>query len=448
VPVDASQGPDLGALDTEAEDAGSSDGADVPDSQDTADVPDTAELPDTALADVPDVSEPEDIRVEDTSDSLEPVDVPDVEPPPPFWLDLPPGYGQAHFEELIADLDGVTDDFALTLPEGTISFALMLSGAPEGVWMRLNKTVVPPGFPVVKAQGTVTCATCPNRVYASQILNTSLFPNTPDVAYKNKGNYKFGANQFTVTPLGGSITVGAWSGTPLTARVLLKEWTGEEPPDAGTLDLNLFLTGAGEITAETAPDHARVLSMIAAINAAFEPVGISIGEVRYFDTPEGTPTAIETTIDTDSDLALLFGTSIDAPPGINIFFVSSIVKTEIEDQSTGIVLGIAGGIPGPPFTHPGSPHSGVALALDDIAEDSDALGKVAAHELGHYLGLFHTVEKDGTSFDPIEDTAQDDTANLMYWAFTGVSALSPGQQFVMLRHPSVWLSPSIGDPEP
>ena len=89
----------------------------------------------------------------------------------------------------------------------------------------------------------------------------------------------------------------------------------------------------------------------------------------------------------------------------------------------------------------GSPHSGVALSWDDTGggESDELLGLTLAHELGHYLGLYHTVEQDGTTFDPIEDTSEDGSGNFMYWAYTGESAISVGQKFVMLRHPSVWL---------
>ncbi len=80
-----------------------------------------------------------------------------------------------------------------------------------------------------------------------------------------------------------------------------------------------------------------------------------------------------------------------------------------------------------------------------------------AHETGHWLGLFHTTEAQGTSFDPLPDTPQcpqtvydsnhdglmepqecPDGTNLMFWLNgVGQSQLTPNQQFVMLRNPVV-----------
>lgn len=195
------------------------------------------------------------------------------------------------------------------------------------------------------------------------------------------------------------------------------------------------------MSADSAAENSRIIQMLEDLSTIYETTGLTIGEVRYFDTPDGTPLSIETNLGAESDLSQLFAVSADAPPGINVFMVSTIVKTEVEDESTGIVLGIAGGIPGPPFLAHGSPHSGVALSWDDTGggESDELLGLTLAHELGHYLGLYHTVEQDGTTFDPIEDTSEDGSGNFMYWAYTGESAISVGQKFVMLRHPSVWL---------
>ena len=70
-----------------------------------------------------------------------------------------------------------------------------------------------------------------------------------------------------------------------------------------------------------------------------------------------------------------------------------------------------------------------------IAWSASALARVLAHELGHYLGLFHSVEADGTT-DQLEDTG---AANLMFYrpgaaTATGLSSLQGG---VMRAHPAV-----------
>lgn len=67
---------------------------------------------------------------------------------------------------------------------------------------------------------------------------------------------------------------------------------------------------------------------------------------------------------------------------------------------------------------------------------SDAsLARVIAHEMGHYLGLYHPVEDDGT-LDPLSDT---DEHNQMARRPTDATArgFTPMQGAVMRRHPSV-----------
>lgn len=68
------------------------------------------------------------------------------------------------------------------------------------------------------------------------------------------------------------------------------------------------------------------------------------------------------------------------------------------------VLGVAGAIPG--IKRNGTVYSGVAVAYD--ADTGPLIGSTAAHECGHYLGLFHTTQFDQFGFiidaDLIEDT--------------------------------------------
>lgn len=62
-----------------------------------------------------------------------------------------------------------------------------------------------------------------------------------------------------------------------------------------------------------------------------------------------------------------------------------------------------------------------------------SLGQVLAHEIGHFLGLFHTVEADASS-DDLSDTS---AANLMNFNPVATSSvgLSPTQVQIMRRHP-------------
>ena len=85
----------------------------------------------------------------------------------------------------------------------------------------------------------------------------------------------------------------------------------------------------------------------------------------------------------------------------------------------GNVVGIAGGVPGP-YNAKGFDTSGVAVAWTHLGPTFNA--QIAVHEIGHYLGLFHTTENnsddngdpqplDLMSHDAITDTPECDSPN-------------------------------------
>jgi hypothetical protein len=129
---------------------------------------------------------------------------------------------------------------------------------------------------------------------------------------------------------------------------------------------------------------------------------------------------------------------------LNIFLVRSITSDDGY-----LLLGVAGGVPGPTGIH-GSGHSGVAVTFDSGATTAAVAGHVMAHEVMHFLGLYHVTERyrpcEGTEVPPacaprggtdtIGDTTWGDDTNLMHWSLVGGGenvALSTGQSFVILR---------------
>jgi hypothetical protein len=107
--------------------------------------------------------------------------------------------------------------------------------------------------------------------------------------------------------------------------------------------------------------------------------------------------SVSVTFTDSTTSALVSQGSTDA---VNLFFV--------EDQLSGSYLGVAGGIPG--SMRIANSWNGVLNFLTPHATGTtlnvQLLGETAAHETGHYLGLFHLTEKGGTSFDILSDTPE------------------------------------------
>ena len=118
------------------------------------------------------------------------------------------------------------------------------------------------------------------------------------------------------------------------------------------------------------------------------------------------------------------------------------------------IAGYSLGLPGPFAAE--RPTAAVLVSLAPFASaatgalDTDGLGTTAAHEIGHYLGLYHTSERDGSEHDPIGDTPEcadgevacADAGNVMFWTGGGGrNKLTAGQGAIMRRHPLVTAAP-------
>ena len=107
---------------------------------------------------------------------------------------------------------------------------------------------------------------------------------------------------------------------------------------------------------------------------------------------------------------------------VNLFFITDYTDKELYGNSSGIPgsQGMVGS------------HNGVLISLeahgDSSSLDNQLLGETAGHEMGHFLGLYHLIEKNGVQFDPISDTPECSSAsaktcgseyganNLMFWS--------------------------------
>lgn len=180
---------------------------------------------------------------------------------------------------------------------------------------------------------------------------------------------------------------GSFSGEEFTVTVGMRRGS-----PGTTLGVNIAIIGGTEIT------DAEIEEAINVVDAIYAGGGApAIGAVDLYEV-EG-PSVVDAE---GTELDDIRAASYDSPDRINIILVSSFTESG--------TLGIASGIPAPPFS--GTASSGLVIAVDEhlnadgTALDTQMLGETIAHELGHMMGLFHTTEAEGGEYDVIADTAR------------------------------------------
>jgi hypothetical protein len=199
-------------------------------------------------------------------------------------------------------------------------------------------------------------------------------------------------------------------------------------PSSKTLDVDVYLaTGSTSLlpnaAAATTTASAHVARWKQSLTLYLANGGIALGSVTFHDIDPAVKTkyAANGQVDVDSsdpcsDLSQLFTFSGASKPSqsVHIFF-ADVLAAPVVGQFK--IAGVDGSIPGP-SGFPGTIMSGAIVGLEDFGLGSctgpspslstcgtDNTAYVTAHEIGHWLGLFHTTESDGTSFDTLTDTA-------------------------------------------
>ena len=361
------------------------------------------------------------------------------------------------------------DNVAFTVPAGTASFTIMQQAKTANLNVTYKGQVIdnsavpgvilqPDGgrayddndsaFSVSSSPDGGTDPSGLYGYYGCCSPSTAAF-TIPNTSFSLGAGVQPGAWHFTVNDYayecvtGTSCNDGGTAGNSYDVIVVTKP----APPAKPTLDLAFYivadvtnpLTGQ-KLTAASSATDPSVQRMVSTITTLYGNAGITISTPVFYDVTAAAVARFGTHVNADTtgpcdELDQMFTLSADHPGNVlNLFLVQSITS---KSNGGGSVVGIDGTIPGPSSLS-GTVHSGAAVSLADLFANTgscvggpdvtcgaDLTAFIAAHEAGHFLGLFHTTEADGRDFDPITDTPKCPCLNCAASADLPICATGP-----------------------
>lgn len=376
-------------------------------------------------------------------------------------LSLPPVDAPAGIERydlgLVAMPGGVSPEVLIDVDQTVRSFTLQVNAQPEA-HVVVDLVRAPDGARVVDpdtpsdasrqaqrlARGFVGPLLSPNRMLPKRGGGAFMVPATPDVVL-TPGTWRARLRQGAVR-MG---TDGVVAVTPVDRPVQLVVLLDTRArPERARLPVALHFTGAADLTAASAATDALIATVTSTVTEAFDAASIDVEPAGFFDVADGElrrTLTLEPDLCEDGDLAALARALTPTSGAIDVVFVERLRCTVRGTTVLDSLAGQAAAIPGDVLQESG-PHGAVAIALGVVGDDAPAAAHTTAHELGHLLGLFHTMElvsgADPPIYDVISDTPDDPAVadNLMSAAPQSSSALTDGQAFVLANNP--WLSAS------
>jgi hypothetical protein len=326
-------------------------------------------------------------------------------------------------------------EIPITVEEGTVGL-MIRADAPNDRFRIAVELLGPDG-------SLLACEECDDAPAVGEVREgrgTTQMPSTDRAGWElESGRYAFRVRATPALP------------DPLPENGAVVDVTATLRSDAGVvverfLDLHfVYLPGCGLTTeiAETAPEFE---AMLAVIDEAMAPTGIRLGNVtqRNWNRPGFS------FISTWDQAGRLFRSSetLGVPRALNVYCVAGFEAPLLP------AVGLSGGIPGPSTN--GTPDSGILVRTSPLFTCNNCLpafGSLFAHEIGHYLGLYHTTEANLAEADPFGDTPRCEAPDLRHcpdWdhvMFPVIHAAnrtwSAGQIETVRSHPLVYTVPVL-----
>ena len=228
----------------------------------------------------------------------------------------------------------------------------------------------------------------------------------------------------------------------------------DEPTDTANIAVDLVFVGLDGLDATTAAADPNFQAALAQFEVEWSSAGLT-PQYNYVDFAGDVAkyTVVDVTDDDFSEFNSLLRTANPANDRTLTFFLVQEISNSTSGTTT---LGKSGGPPGAAAVS-GTSKSGVVVSAIDYDSAPEDVGKIMAHEGGHFLGLWHTTEADGSHNDPIGDTpecpmsadanangtlnsaecAGQGAENVMWWTLTsGTATLTSDQGWVIRRSPA------------
>ncbi len=329
------------------------------------------------------------------------------------------------FDNEAFDGSGDTRELTFDAPSDTIAFMIEATTA-AGTELGLRLLTGPGGKEYEReALDGPYIWSVQSRIFNAQVPNT----DRSDVQLvPSGGTYRF--------------KLLRWSGSAgdCDIRVIIQRRPDADTRELATLDLNVFLAAGIAPTAATAESDSTLQTVLSSMGNILSQQGVQLGDIDYYDVTD--TTYDDVTWSEFGDMLEL--SSAATEPRLNLFFVRTAIG--------GGILGVSPTLGGPSVN--GTELSGVMSLYS--TNNPTFIGLVAAHEIGHFLGLAHTVEETG-GHDDIVDTLECPASGtdsicttvgggyLMHWQAVGGTTITDGQGLVARGHPH--MGPRFVPPE-